>query len=101
MTKLKRDHDYMRSINDLREHAVFTLQRLQEKDIEVPEAVVTAKLYDSIMSSVKLELDYSKMLGVSPNIPFIGEGQVKSTVIHHHTTRSIEDNSEYDNQEDE
>lgn len=41
------------NIDDLRNHALATLDKLGSGDIDVVEAGVTAKLYESVMSTVK------------------------------------------------
>jgi hypothetical protein len=63
------------SIEDLRNHAIKTLEKLESKKIDMAEAGVTAKLYESLMSSLKTEMEYHKMLGQLPRIKFL-EGAV-------------------------
>ena len=65
----------MDNIEDLRAHAINTLKKLESRKIDMAEAGVTAKLYESIISSLKTEMDYHKMLGRSPEISFL-EGAV-------------------------
>lgn len=64
------------NINDLRAHALETLKKLEKGKIDVEEAGVTGKLYESVMSSLKLELEYHKMLGQQAKIHFL-EGDHK------------------------
>ncbi|MCW1908607.1 MAG: hypothetical protein KIH63_004670 [Candidatus Saccharibacteria bacterium] len=59
------------SIEDLRNHAIKTLEKLESKKIDMAEAGVTAKLYESLMSSLKTEMEYHKMLGHLPRIKFL------------------------------
>ncbi len=59
------------SIEDLRNHAIKTLEKLESKKIDMAEAGVTAKLYESLMSSLKTEMEYHKMLGQLPRIKFL------------------------------
>jgi len=61
----------MQNIEDLRQHAIATLQKLETKKIDIAEAGVTAKLYESLMSSLKTEMEYHKMLGHLPRIKFL------------------------------
>ena len=65
----------MNNIEELREHAILTLKKLESKAIDMAEAGVTAKLYESLMSSLKTEMEYHKMLGHLPRIKFL-EGAV-------------------------
>jgi hypothetical protein len=53
--------------------------RLEDNDIDVQEAGVTAKLYESVMSSLKTQIEYNKMLGNPSVIPFL-EGEPIRTV---------------------
>lgn len=61
----------MNNIEDLRNHAIETLKKLETKKIDMAEAGVTAKLYESLMSSLKTEMEYHKMLGHLPQIKFL------------------------------
>ena len=65
----------MNNIEDLRDHAIATLKKLETKEIDMAEAGVTAKLYESLMSSLKTEMEYHKMLGHLPRIKFL-EGAI-------------------------
>lgn len=65
----------MKNIEELRGHAIDTLKKLESKKIDMAEAGVTAKLYESVISSLKTEMEYHKMLGQSPRIKFL-EGAV-------------------------
>jgi len=61
------------NLNELREHAIQTLHRLENKEIKVVEAGITAKLYENIISTVKTQLEYAKMLRKNPEINFMGK----------------------------
>ena len=76
----------IKNINQLREHALLTLERLGSGKIDCTEAGVTAKIYESVMSSVKVELEYNRMLGSEPKIKFIEDGNPHYT----HSQKLIE-----------
>ena len=61
----------IQNIEDLRTHAIETLENLRAGKIEIDEAGTTSKLYENILSSVKLELEYAKILDKNPKIKFI------------------------------
>jgi len=61
----------IKNIEDLRNHAIKTLDKLESKKIDLAEAGVTAKLYESLMSSLKTEIEYHKLLGHLPKIKFL------------------------------
>jgi len=69
------------NIDDLRDHALNLLQKLEDKKIKVQEAGITAKIYESIISTVKTQMEYARMLKVDPDIPFLGE--IKGNLIEH------------------
>lgn len=72
----------IKNIDDLRQHAIETIHKLTSKKIDIDEAGVTGKLYENIISSVKVELEHNKMIGYDNPIRFImGEKEVKGRVI--------------------
>ena len=59
------------NIEQLRNHALATLEKLESKEIDVVEAGVTAKLCETIISTVKQELVYAQMLQKETPIKFL------------------------------
>lgn len=59
------------TIEDLRNFALETLERLRNGDIDTTEAATSGKLCDNVISTVKTQLDYSRMLGEQAAIPFM------------------------------
>lgn len=58
-------------IDSLRQHAIDTLLKLEKKQISVEEAGVTGKLCENVVSTIKVQLEYSKMIQQDPNIKFL------------------------------
>ncbi len=58
-------------IDSLRQHAIDTLAKLSKREISVEEAGVTGKLCENIVSTVKVQLEYAKMLQQEPDIDFL------------------------------
>lgn len=58
-------------IDSLRQHAIDTLAKLSKREISVEEAGVTGKLCENIVSTVKVQLEYAKMLQQEPDINFL------------------------------
>ena len=59
------------NIDDLRQHAIDTLMKLSKNTISIEEAGVTGKLCENIVSTIKVQLEYAKMLEQSPDINFL------------------------------
>lgn len=61
----------IKSINDLRSILADEIKRLRNGE-STPAAVnAITNATGKILATVRLELDYSKLVGVTPNIPFI------------------------------
>ena len=58
-------------IDSLRQHAIDTLQKLSRGEISTEEAGVTGKLCENVVSTIKVQLEYSKMLQQQPTIDFL------------------------------
>lgn len=72
----------IRNIDDLRQHAIDTIHKLTTRKIDIAEAGVTGKLYENIISSLKVELEHNKMVGSDSPIRFlVGEKEVKGKVL--------------------
>lgn len=69
--KTNRTESSIKNIDDLRRHALITLDRLQAYEVSIEEAGVVGKLCESVMSTVKSEMEYAKMLGIKPDIGFV------------------------------
>jgi hypothetical protein len=61
----------IKNIEDLRNYVLDSLEKLSSNKIDVTEAGVIAKSSETIMSSLKLQLSYSSMIGDAPMIPFL------------------------------
>lgn len=61
----------IKTITELRELALETLENLRDNKIELAEAVATGKLCDNVINTVKAELEYHRMIGETPKIPFM------------------------------
>lgn len=59
------------NIDSLRQHAIDTLDKLSKREISVEEAGVTGKLCENIVSTIKVQLEYSKMIDQQPEISFL------------------------------
>lgn len=61
----------IKNIEDVRNYMIESLKRLEDGEIDVTEAGIIAKGAETIMSSIKLQLQYHHMRGEQPTIPFI------------------------------
>ena len=76
----------IKNITELRELALEILEKLRDGKIELAEAVTTGKLCDNVINIVKAELEYHRMIGEQPKIPFM-QGQ---RLIEGQTVKSLE-----------
>lgn len=59
------------SIENLRDHALLTLEKLASGEIDTTEAGVTGKLCESVISTIKAQLEYARLIDEAPQIPFM------------------------------
>lgn len=63
----------IKNLTELREHAIAVMEKLDRKEIEMAEAGVVGKLCENIISTVKVQIEYARMVGRQPKIDFIGK----------------------------
>ncbi len=61
----------IKTVEDLRNFMAEELERLRKKESTPASANAAANIAGKMMSSVKMELEYNKMVGASPVIPFL------------------------------
>jgi hypothetical protein len=61
----------IKNIEDLRDFMSQELYRLRNKQSSAAVANASAHLADKIMTTIKMELTYNKMMGAIPNIDFL------------------------------
>lgn len=61
----------IKNMENLRDHALETLEKLAAGTIDTAEAGVTGKLCEGIIATVKSQLEYARMINEEPNIPFM------------------------------
>lgn len=68
---MSKDKVTLENPQEVREFIADTLQRLVNREIEVEEASCIQKLTEAMTASLKHELEYARLLGKEPNIPFL------------------------------
>lgn len=63
----------IKNVDDLREFALDTLERLKSGAIEISEAVATGKLVEQVMNTAKVQMEYYCMTGEKAAIPFFDD----------------------------
>lgn len=63
----------IKNLEQLRNHALETLEKLSSGLITIEEAGATSKLCENVVSTLKIELDFAKMVGKAPSANFIGD----------------------------
>lgn len=71
----------IKDIGMLRDHAIMTLEQLSNGEIDTAQAGVSGKLCEGVIATVKAELEYARMLGQEPNIPFMRVGENATKLI--------------------
>lgn len=61
----------IKTIEDLRDHALELLEQLSRGEIDTSQAGIGGKLCETAIASVKSQMEYARMLGHEPNIPFM------------------------------
>lgn len=59
------------NVEELRNFMADELERLRNKDSTPASANAAANIAGKMMQSVKMELEYNKMVGATPNIGFL------------------------------
>lgn len=49
------------------------MEKLRSGKIDIAEAGVAGKLCESVVSTIKTQLEYARMCGKQPSIPFLGD----------------------------
>lgn len=78
----------IRNIENLRDHALLTIEKLANGEIDTAEAGVTGKLCESVISTIKAQLEYSRMINEEPEIPFMLESHKGKTIEGQHQIKN-------------
>jgi hypothetical protein len=65
------------NVEELRDFIAKELERVSQGDITPASANASANLAGKMLQSVKMELEYNKMVGANPNIGFLGKNSKK------------------------
>ncbi len=80
----------IKNIEELRNFVLDSLERLSSNKIDVAEAGIIAKSSETIMSSLKLQLSYSQMIGDMPNIKFLQDSHKGTPVaVEHNSPKAL------------
>lgn len=61
----------IKNVEELRDFALETLERLSNGEIDTAQAGVTGKLCEGVISTVKTQMEYFRMIGEEQPIPFM------------------------------
>lgn len=61
----------IKNIEQLQDYILDSLEKLSNNKIDVTEAGIIAKSAETVISSIKLQLSYSAMIGHTPHIDFL------------------------------
>jgi len=65
----------LKSVEDMRVMLSEEITKLREGNTNAANVNAIVNATGKILSTVKLEIEYNKMIGSTPNIPFIPAGQ--------------------------
>ncbi len=72
----------IQNISQLRDFALDTLQKLANGEIDTATAGVSGKLCENVVSTIKTQLEYSRMLDEPPSIAFMDVNDGKNLLEH-------------------
>jgi hypothetical protein len=61
----------IRNLDELRDIVLDTVQKMVKGKIDVTEAGVLAKLSETVISGLKTQMEYARLINQNPSIPFI------------------------------
>lgn len=73
----------IKTMGDLRDHLAENLMRISNGEMTPAAANASANIAGKITQTIKLELDYNKMVGSTPNIGFLNSLDNKIKKIEH------------------
>ncbi len=65
--------DSIKTVNDLRSILAEEIQKVREGKTTAANVNAVTNATGKILSTIKMEIEYNKLLGKTPNIPFIGD----------------------------
>ncbi len=63
----------IKNIDQLRDKVLEAFDQLSAGQIDTQEAGVIAKLSETIISGIKTQMDYARLTGSQPVLPFLGK----------------------------
>jgi hypothetical protein len=70
----------IKNMEQLRDHALDTLEKLSNGSIDTAQAGVTGKLCEGVIATVKSQLEYARMINEEPHIPFMHDSHQAKTI---------------------
>ena len=63
----------VKNIDELRDHLLDTLDQLEQGLIDTYQASITSKVCEGIIATIKVQMDYAKMVEKTPAIGFVND----------------------------
>lgn len=61
------------NIEQLRDHALSLLEQLADQEIEINQAAASGKIIEGVISTLKTQMEYNRMIGENKPIEFLGD----------------------------
>lgn len=79
----------IRNIEDLRGLALLTLEKLRDREIDTSEAAATGKVVDSVLGTIKSQLEYARATQTEANIEFM-QGRDDKLTLEYEKNKELE-----------
>lgn len=71
MSSNRNNQQKISNVTDLRTFAIEAMQDLRMGKLDITEAAAIGKLVDTVANTLKVEIEYGKVTGDKPVIPFL------------------------------
>lgn len=62
----------VKTLDDLREKMLEAFDDLMEGKIDIQQAMALSKISETVISGLKIKMQYAVLTNTKPNVPFIG-----------------------------
>lgn len=67
----------IKNVDDLRDHILNVMNKLSQGEIDVAEAGINAKLSETVISGLKVQMEYARLTESKPHISFLVDQTIR------------------------